>query len=65
MTDRRFLIYDGDGELLRTFTTKIDALEYIEKRPEFVLKIIPKTKPIKPAESDYDRLLRLNGDALL
>lgn len=60
--DRRYLVYDGDGELIRTFTTKADAQNFAEKRPEFVLKIQPKQKP---AESDYDRLLRENGDALL
>lgn len=62
MIDRRFQVYDGDGELLRTFTTKVDALEYIEKRPEFVLKVIPKEKP---TETPFEKALRENGDALL
>lgn len=60
--DRRFLVYDGDGELIRTFSTKVDAEAFCARRPEFMLKVTPKQKP---AESDYDRLLRENGDALL
>jgi hypothetical protein len=55
-------VYDGDNELLRTFATKDDALAFTEKRPEFIIKIVPKTKP---TETDYERMLRLNGDALL
>lgn len=62
MIDRRFQVYDGDGELLRTFTTTVDALEYMEKRPEFVLKVIPKEKP---TETEFQKQLRLNGEALL
>jgi len=62
MIERRFQVFDGDGELLRTFSTKADALNYLEKRPEFVLKVVPKTKP---TETEFERMLRLNGDALL
>ncbi len=60
--DRRFLVYDGEGELLRTFATKADAVNFMEKRPEFVLKIQPKQKPV---ESAFEKALRENGEALL
>lgn len=59
---RRFQVYDGDGELLRTFATKPDAENYLEKRPEFVLKIVRKEKP---TETEFQKQLRLNGEALL
>ena len=60
--DRRYLVYDGDGELIRTFATKADAQNFAEKRPEFVLKIQPKQKP---TETPYEKALRENGEALL
>ena len=42
--ERRFWVYDGDGELLRTFLSKKEALWFMEKRPECKLVIPPKTK---------------------
>ena len=62
--DRRFKVLDGDGEVIRTFVSKADALDYMEKRPEFTLLIMPKPKK-EPKESDYEKLLRECGDALL
>ena len=58
----RFHVYDGDGELLRTFSTKADAMNYLDKRPEFVLKVVPKEKP---TETPFEKALRENGEALL
>jgi hypothetical protein len=50
--NRRFWVYDGDGEVIRMFLCKADALRYMELRPEFKLVVIPKTKLI----SIYDRI---------
>jgi hypothetical protein len=46
--ERRFWVYDGDGELLRTFLSKQDALCFMDKRPE--CKLIVHPKPKKPKE---------------
>jgi len=46
------LLYDGDGEVIRMFLCKADALRFMELRPEFKLVVIPKTKLI----SIYDRI---------
>ena len=48
---RRFIVLDGDGEPIRAFLTKPDAMEYIEKRPGFTLHIQPKTPKEKPSET--------------
>jgi hypothetical protein len=60
--ERRFLVKDGDGEVLRTFLTKADAVNFMQKRPEFTLLIIPKQKP---TETPFEQALREVGEALL
>ena len=62
--ERRFQVLDGDGEVIRTFITKADAINFMEKRPEFTLMIEPK-KPKEQTESPFDKALREVGEALL
>ena len=57
--ERRFKVYDGDGEMLRTFGCKADAVNFMASRPEFMLLIEPK-KPkekILPPDDPGDALL--------
>lgn len=39
--ERRFKVLDGDGEVIRTFLTKADAIRFMEMRPEFTLHTLP------------------------
>jgi len=63
--ERRFKVYDGDGEVIRTFVSKAEALTFMEQRPEFTLMVTPKPPKEKPIETEFERLVRENGDALL
>lgn len=63
--ERRFQVLDGDGEVIRTFLTKADAVNFMEKRPEFTLMIMPKQPKDKPTETPFEKALREVGDALL
>lgn len=57
--ERRFKVYDGDGEMIRTFVCKADAINFMASRPEFTLLIEPKKPKEKILPPDYP------GDALL
>jgi len=41
---RRFIVHDGEGDPIRRFYTKNDALEFLKLRPECYLTVIPKEK---------------------
>ena len=60
--EHRFLVYDEDGKLIRTFSDRPNAKAYCDKRPEFVLKSMPR---IKPTETPFEIALRECGEALL
>lgn len=45
---RRFIVHDGEGDPIRKFYTKQDALAFLELRPECYLTILPKEKVQKP-----------------
>lgn len=49
---RRYVVHDGEGDPIRKFFTKSDALAFMELRPECFLTVIPKEKQSKP--SGYD-----------
>lgn len=42
MTERRFVVVDGEGDAIRTFLTRNDAKFFMRNRPETTLKEIPK-----------------------
>ncbi len=63
--ERRFQVLDGDGEVIRTFLTKADAVNFMEKRPEFTLLIEPKKPKEKPKETPFEQALREVGECLL
>lgn len=39
--ERRFKVMDDEGNVIRTFLTKPDAMQYMAKRPEFTLHTLP------------------------
>jgi len=62
--ERRFKVYDGDGEMLRTFGCKADAVNFMASRPEFMLLIEPKKPKEKPKETPFEQALREVGECL-
>ena len=62
---RRFQVYDGDGEMIRTFVSKADAVNFMASRPEFTLLTLPKHPKEQPIETPFQQALREVGEALL
>jgi ribosomal protein S3AE len=57
----RYMVFDEEGFLVRRFSTKVNATQYISNKDGFKIKVEKK----ETKESEYHRVLREVGECLL